>query len=362
MNNQYPTQTSGKFLLHLQTGRYITLFTLFICIYCFPIHISAQTSPLPGVMPTLTDSTEFDPEQFTLGNDFIGFYTKGWFPRPFPGHSLSILFPSTHIVFCFDRTNNLRPRGIGEIRNSFTHKDPFADSEHREFAKAGVRDDLDDDYPESSFNETGFVYQLHLPIPLMLRTSLMYRWGGVVAYAPDNEQSFLGRDGQLHSFQEVRVLALREHLLCGSLGITIPLYGVFADLLEQAAINSYYYFTAGISADYVVSSKASHYFQIADVKNDLRYASNQTDTTQYLETSLLKNGMLPDIARLRPTAEFALGWSVGANATTPFGGFSAQFSSELFARVPLIGYLTDNSWSTIVVGVRILFGYQWLFR
>lgn len=335
---------------------------LLFCLTCFQANIKAQTLPVPGIIPTLTDSTEIDPETFSLGNDFIGFYSHGWFPRPYSGHSLSVKFPSTHLVFCFDRTNNLRPRGVGEIRNNFSHTNPFADSDFQEFAKAGVRNDSDSDYPESSFNDTGFLYQLHLPIPLMARASLMYRWGGVVAYSADNEQSFLGRDGLLHTFQEVRTLALREHILSGSLGVTIPLYGVFADLLEQAAINSYYYLSIGVLYDYVVSSKTSHYFQIADVKNDLRYASNQTDTTQFLDNSLIRNGMLPDLERFRPSLEFAVGWSVGANGTTPFGGFSAQFSTELFAQIPLAGYLTDNSWYTTMVGIRMFFGYQWLFK
>jgi hypothetical protein len=333
--------------------------------------------PLPSLDSLSLDSLEkldnLDVERFRLSQDeFISYYSHGWFPTPFPASALSLI--TSGISFRIDDANGIRPPGTARMLNSFSPRNPFDETEQRRVLRPnrkGNRDaDYEDSYPQDDGAPSllGLRYSLNLPIPAILRVGASYNWCRSLLYADDRTKQYLGNDGEPVDFQEVSVLQRDETSLTGMFGVTIPIYGAFLKPVEDAAVASYYYVYLGASADYVLTSRITQYVQIANAKEDLRYANG-------LDTMRLVDGVhLPGTVQWRPNVEvaFGAGWSFGANIPrvtiggASFGGgqFGMEFTAELFGSFPTTGIFADGTggtlWRPYLVGVRTAIGYQWI--
>jgi len=78
---------------------------------------------------------------------------------------------------------------------------------------------------------------------------------------------------------EGAVIHLAEHNIGLSIHTIIPVWGAF--VFEQNSFSSYYYIKAGVSWEFPLASEATQYFQILDVKDDLRYRSG-ADTVRVM--------------------------------------------------------------------------------
>jgi hypothetical protein len=288
------------------------------------------------------DDLGLDPEGFEFESDLIGHYSHGWFPQPYSASSLSI---GLNVFWSdvFDRATNIRPSGFHPTTDAFSWHDPFIGNE-QEIMQAGKNEEEDDDYPETGYSEYLLSYLYNLPMPAILRGDLWLRNSDGLLFSNDTTRSYLSLSGQKHALKEVGVAHLSEYVLGGSFGLNIPVYGVFLES-EVGTIASYYYIHAGVSAGYVLVSKATQYAQIANAKDELRYG-NGRDTVNYL-----LNVKLADLNRFRTGLDFAAGWNVAA--------FFGVFTFEAFFSVPMNSVLKDVEWQQYVAGFRIGLGYQW---
>jgi hypothetical protein len=334
--------------------------------------------PLPSLDSLSLDSLEkmdnLDMERFRLSDDeFIKYYSHGWFPTPFPASALSLV--GAGFGFRIDDAPGIRPQGTVRMLNGFSSKNPFDETKQRRVLRPDRKGNRDADY-ESSYPEDGgpadrigLRYSLHLPIPAILRVGATYNWGRSLLYADDRTKDYLGNDGERVNFQEVSVLQRDETSLTGMFGVTIPVYGAFLKPVEEAAVASYYYVHLGAAVDYVLTSRITQYVQIANVKEDLRYF-NGLDTTR-----LLDGVRLPGTVQWRPNVEvaFGMGWNIGATIprvniggqSLGGGQFGLEATAELFGSFPTMGIFSDGAggtvWRTYIVGVRATIGYQWMY-
>lgn len=296
---------------------------------------------------SLWKSIGLDPEGPDMGDlvdDFIKHYSHGWFPQAFAARSLSFttLFPYADV---FDRAHGIRSSGFVPTTAPFTHSNPYRSGE-REIQQPNLNKEIEDAvYPVTNFSEYGLSFTLNLPMPAILRADATLQIADGLLFSNDTTRSYLTLAGNKGSLKEVNTLFLNQYALAGKIGVSIPFYGVFL-VSEAVTIGSYYYLNVGVSGAYTVSSKATQYVQLANVKEDLRYGNGMDTLT------LIDNRTLNQLDRVRTAAEVALGWNVSAEFGTFF--FEAFFSRQLNS------VLKDADWKQSYVGLRLGIGYQWL--
>ncbi|MCC7439421.1 MAG: hypothetical protein IT211_13095 [Armatimonadetes bacterium] len=284
------------------------------------------------------------PDMNDLVDDLIKHYSHGWFPQAFAARSLSFtaLFPYADV---YDHANDIRSSGFVPTTAPFNHGDPYSSGE-REIQQPNQNKEIEDAvYPVTNFSEYGFSFTLNLPMPAILRADAALQIADGVLFSNDTTRSYLTLAGNKGSLKEVNTLFLNQYAVAGKIGISIPFYGVFL-VSEAVTIGSYYYLNVGVSGAYTVSSKATQYVQLANVKEDLRYGNGMDTLT------LMDQRTLNQLDRVRTGAEVALGWNVSAEFGT--------FFFEAFLSRQLNSVLKDADWKQYYVGFRLGIGYQWL--
>ncbi|MFY7999039.1 MAG: hypothetical protein ACOVSW_10630 [Candidatus Kapaibacteriota bacterium] len=308
-------------------------------------------------------------ETESMLSDFLGYYLHGWLPTPFPAHSI-YLFSS--IAWIINDANNIQFPSLPRINSGFSPRSPYSHEDDRkprprstgasDTARAG-------DYVNTEYDDVDILYEIALPIPLMLRVGVGYAYQRSVLFAKDRTMSGLSPDGtgERIPLQEIHTLDMQEHFLRGTFGVKIPIYGAFADMLDQR-ISSYYYLYLGAQAQYNVFNRAVQHAQLQALKpgeNRFRYGSRvitNEGTSQMLEngtdTLQLWNAPMPTLQKLRIQPEIAFGWGVSgeANIGQIQAGLAAIF--ELYGVVPLQTVTTDTPWRQWIVGGRVAIGWH----
>ena len=302
-----------------------------------------------------------DPDDFDFDTEQIYHLSRGWFPTPSKGASLSlskdVFYSDVH-----DRTTGLRTAALKSTTEPFDWHNPYAcglfdyffdegltgglfgGCEERTILKVNSDEATDERYPRSSFSEWGLRFLYHLPFPAVLRAEGAYRSVQGMIFSEDTSRSYLSLEGVPRSFREITAVHHSQHVLSGAIGLQIPIYGIFFDS-DFGEIGSYYYLYGGVGADYGVATKTIQYAQIADAKDQLRYHNGQDTVTVMLESNT------PGINRLRTSIEGAMGW----NFTAEF----FVFGFEAFISVPTTSLVTDGEWKEYYAGLRFNIGYQW---
>ncbi len=284
-----------------------------------------------------------NPEDYSFESDLIGHYSHGWFPQANTGRSLSI--SSTGLFSdVYDVAHGIRPRSFVPTTAPFDGHDPY-DGGERTILKTNSDEEADEGYPTTSYTEYMLRYTYNLPMPAVLRASAGLRITDGILFSDDTTRSYLGLNGAPQPLKEVGVAHLKEYLLAGSIGVNIPVYGVFLES-EAASIASYYYLHVGVTAAYSMSSRLTQYAQIANAKSELRYG-NGVDTV-----TLLYRSRLEDLNKVRTSIDLAVGWNFAIEFFT--------FSLEAFGSYPLDQVVNDADWRQYYVGLRGSIGYQWL--
>ncbi|MBE2188398.1 MAG: hypothetical protein KGZ71_12125 [Desulfobulbaceae bacterium] len=256
--------------------------------------VLAQIEGEDQQLDSLWNLEDLNPDDYDFTEDFPMTYSKGWFPRPLKttfGIGLSYAGGSTH-----DAATKMRSNSFVPTYNGFQGGYGFK-TDQQEIKKQGS-EDFEDEYPEPTLWDlglTGFFSSKYLILEAQANYS---RTHGILS-SIDDTRSFLNLAGHKQKFLEGAVVHIADHNIRLSLGLTIPIYGAF--VFESFSISSYYYIQGGVVFEFPVSSKATQYFQILDVKDDLRYG-NGTDTVRVMHDVKLKT--LTDV---RKSFEIAIG-------------------------------------------------------
>ncbi len=302
-----------------------------------------------------------DPEDFDFDTEQIYHLSRGWFPTPTRGGSLSL---SANVLYAdvHDRTSGLRTEALKPTTAPFDRHDPYAcgffdyfldegltggffgGCEERTIRKANSDEATDERFPRSGFFEIGLRFLYHLPFPAVLRAEGAYRSVQGVIFSEDTSRSYLSLEGLPRSFREIGVVHHQQYGVSGAVGLQIPVYGVFFDS-DFGQLGSYYYIYGGIGGDYGVATRTLQYSQIADAKDQIRYRNGQDTVTLMLESNT------DGINRLRTSVEGAIGWN-----------FTAEFivlGFEAFISAPTTSLVSDGDWKEYYAGFRFNIGYQW---
>lgn len=347
----------------------------------FSVEVTAQlTIPLPGRRtPTKPKSAsellkeEANKPQAADGdenesmlNDFLGFYSHGWLPTPFPAQSIYALRSAAWII---NDANQLTFSALPRINKTFSPVNPYSSDDDRKPRPRGVN--LEDtaragDYYNSEYNDINLLYEVHLPVPLMLRVGVGYIYQRGVLFAKDRTSNVLSPDdnGKLIPIQEIHTLDMQEHFLKGAFGVKIPIYGAFADMLDQR-ISSYYYLYLGAQAQYNIFNRAVQHAQIVPfdasetrIKYGERFDLNGEGIKNGTDTVQVWNAPMPTLNKLRIQPEVAFGWGLSGevNAGQIQAGLAVMM--ELFATLPLQTVTSDAAWRQYIVGARVAIGWH----
>ena len=292
-------------------------------------------------------------EDFDFNVDQIYTYSRGWFPTPYQASSISFfgdfIYSDVH-----DRATGLRSSALVPTTEPFDWHDPYNcsglgkffgfDCREKQILAKNSDEPLEDGYPRTYLTELGLRFLYHLPFPAILRAEAMYRGSEGLLYSEDTSRSYLSFDGSPRPFREISVLYHNQDAVAGSIGLQIPVWGVFFDS-DFSSIGSYYYVFGNVSADYALFRRTIQYAQIADAKDQIRY-ENEQDTVTLMNTTSPKG-----IRQLRTS------WEAGMGV-----GFSAEFvvlGLEAFLSVPMTSMLDDGDWKQYYAGLRFSIGYQW---
>lgn len=296
-------------------------------------------------------------EEQSLLNDFLGFYTHGWFPTPFPAQSI-FLFSSW--AWIINDANNITFPSLPRINKPFSPVNPYSNDDDRKPRPSTNGKEIPDragDYYNSEYDDVDVIYEISMPIPAILRVGVGYAYQRGVLFSQDRSFHGLARNnsGELIPLQEIHTLDMQEHFLKGTFGVKIPIYGAFADMLDQR-ISSYYYLYLGGQVQYNVFNRAVQHSQLiqpgADFVYGTRFSSNGTDTVQ------IWNAPMPTLNKLRIQPEVAFGWGLSGevNAGSIQAGLAVMM--ELFATLPLQTVTSDAAWRQYIVGARFAIGWH----
>lgn len=301
----------------------------------------AQSNELP-------DLDSINPDEFEVESDMLGRHSAGWFPRPYPGYTLSFMVAGGQGSDVWDKASGLRSTALVPTTFAFTHRNPYANNDQRTiikpFARTDDSDGEEDEYPETDYEEYSLLFTANLPFPAVVRAEAGLLVTDGILFSSDKTRRFLAYSGTRQSFHEVGVLHREEWLLKGSIGVDVPVYGAFVQV-EDLVISSYYYVHGSVTGVALISGKSTQYAQIADVKDGLRYA-NGTDTVR-----LQPRGEWDNVHSFRTALSVGIGWNI-----------SVQFFSlrlEPFIMIPLTSVLRDAEWKQYMGGIRLSLGYQW---
>lgn len=303
--------------------------------------------------------TSPEAEAESMLNDFLGYYSHGWLPIPFATQSLYFLSSSAWII---NDANNISFTALPRINGRFSPVNPYSNDDDRKprprLSSNAADTNRTGDYYNSEYDDIMLVYELGLPVPLMLRLGIGYAYQRGVLFAKDRTFNGLAGDnsGRLIPLQEFHTLDMQEHYLTGLAGVKIPIYGAFADLFDQR-ISSYYYLYLGAQAQYNVFNRAVHHSQLIQTGSEFRYGSrggiqNGTDTLQ------LWNAPMPTLPQWRIQPEIAFGWGVSGEASIFGSQFGAAALMEVFGVLPYQTVTTDAAWRQYLVGFRFAVGWH----
>lgn len=288
----------------------------------------------------LPNLDSLDAENYTVESDLMGFSSSGWFPRPFPGGSLSLGFVGGDT---WDKAASIRSAAFSPTKFPMSHSNPYGNSSERRVKKR-FSDEEEDDIPQTNMVEYTLNATFNMPLPCILRADAGLLIATSQLFSSDRTRSFLSDNGTPHGFHEVTSYHFVDYMLKGSIGVQVPVYGAFVQG-EDIGMSSYYYVFGEYTALYSVDRLATQFAQIADAKDDLRY-NNGLDTVVVHSTS--------DIAEMntfRPSVVVGVGWSANA--------YVLCFTFEVFAGLPLRPVLRDADWKQYTGGISFTLGYQW---
>ena len=372
------TQYVSRYLQRLKFSAFTLFFVAFFAVL-FSAEVSAQLNiPLPGRRkPSKPKSAsellkeEANKPQSANGdenesmlNDFLGFYSHGWLPTPFPAQSL-FLFSS--LAWMINDANQLTFSSLPRINKPFSPVNPYSDDDDRKPRPKSTTEEIPEragDYYNSEYDDVDIIYEIAMPIPAIVRVGVGYAYQRGVLFSKDRQMRGLSRkgDGELIPLEEWHTLDMQEHFLKGTFGVKIPIYGAFADMLDQR-ISSYYYLYIGGQLQYNVFNRAVQHAQLIQPDKDFVYGSrsdvitreeiaNGTDTLQ------VWNAPMPTLNKLRIQPEVAFGWGLSGevNAGQIQAGLAVMM--ELFATLPLQTVTSDAAWRQYIVGARVAIGWH----
>jgi hypothetical protein len=309
-----------------------------------------------------------DLENPSLGNDFLRYYSHGWFPVPFPAHSVYIV---SNGAWAINVGDNLRLSGVPRTTAPFNFRSPFANDSLRQ-PKNSITQQRSGDYPEEEYDCISIFYEIGLPIPAILRVGVGYEWTTAVLFADDKTRSFLSpTTGAKTPVQEIHTLRVDQGNIKVSAGVKIPVRGVFVDMLEMGRISSYYYLYLGAQGAYNVRRTGSQYAQIASNSDVLAFANRNggaTDTIRVWEGSLPNTpaSVIPSIPQASIMPEIAIGWGISGEITLFSTDIGVAGMVEAFYQFPTTPVALENTtpsaWQLSFVGLRIAFGWHRGFR
>ena len=193
-------------------------------------------------------------------------YSAGYFPIP-----MNWSF-TTGIIFQPAILNNtarhIRPTGLA--RTNFDYSGVF----HSDDAYLDYKQKFSDDNESNSLDNDSYGIGLELlltpklGIPVQLRASSLITWNTGMLYSEDKSKSFLDYNSHSRNYLEVGVILLEETIFELNTGINIPIYGAF--ISQQTDFSSLYTLYLGTNITKVISSSATQYLQIGDVKDKIR--------------------------------------------------------------------------------------------
>lgn len=231
-------------------------------------------------LDSLWNLEELNPEDFDFSPDFAITFSKGWFPRPLKTTMGIGIFYSGGSLY--DVANRLRSISFIPTYNGFQGDYGFKKDQEK-IKKKNSKDD-EDDFPEASIWDLG-ISTIFSSKYLLLEGKAYYSRSHGILSSIDDTRSFLNLAGKKQKFLEGAVVHLAEHNIGLSVNTIIPIWGAF--VFEQNSMSSYYYLKAGITWEFPIASEATQYFQILDVKDDLRYRSG-ADTVRVMFEEKLK--------------------------------------------------------------------------
>lgn len=278
---------------------------------------------------------------FKLEDDLFDHYSHGWFPSCYNAREFTIYGSSFSDVF--DKANNIRSNSFVSTTNGFCGSSPYSKRSYRDIKVMDKDENTDEGYPVTNNDEYKFYLIQNLLIPLQLRFDGGLRISEGMLFADDTTRSFLSLSGVKQNFQEVSVLHLKEHSAVVNIGLQMPVYGIFFKS-NIISVSSFYYLRGSIGASYAITTDATQYIQIADIKNQLRYSNAQ-------DTATLSNAIrLPNLNRFRYELEFSAGWHLSFERVI--------FNFELYSTYPISSVINDAVWKQYIVGIRTGLGIQ----
>lgn len=300
------------------------------------------------VLNTPQDTSAFDPEK-PLGNEFLRHSSRGWFPIPFSAHSI---FLWGNIEFPLNFGSDLRFPSLPLTTNPFSFTDPYKDNDSRKPFKIGSRTEREGNYPTSYNDGIGVLYELSLPIPVMFRFGARYAWQGTMLYSVKSGVRYLFSNTVENptSVNIINNLFVEEKRVVGLAGIKIPIYGVFADFVDQR-VASYYYLALAANGNYTFWQNTLQYAHILTEDNQLRFP-NRTDTLQRW------NAPMQGFPQTRINVDVAVGWGVSGEVS--FGQFQAGLAAlmEIFCTIPTSQLIQGVEWRQYSLGARVIIGWH----
>jgi hypothetical protein len=300
------------------------------------------------ILKTPQDTSEFDPEN-PMSNDFLRHSSRGWFPIPFAAHSIYLASP---IDFPLNFADGVRFGGLPTTKNPYSLRNPYSDDDKRYPFKVGSRTDREGSFPNNYYDGLGILYEISLPIPLMLRFGARYAWQGTVLFSSNPDFRFRSTNtAETLSLAElVNTILVEERKVEGLAGIKIPIYGVFADLIDQR-VSSYYYLSLAAMGSYSFWHNATQYAQVLTSSDSLRFP-NKTDTTQRW------NAPLANFNQTRINVDVALGWGLSGEVALGSVDVGLAAMMELFCTIPTGTIVSGVEWRQYSVGGRFAIGWH----
>ncbi|TAE31403.1 MAG: hypothetical protein EAZ92_02770 [Candidatus Kapaibacterium sp.] len=300
------------------------------------------------VLNTPQDTTEFDPEK-PLENEFLRHSSRGWFPIPFSAHSI---FFWSDIAFPLNFGSDIRFSTLPTTTHPYSFTNPYTENEQRRPFRVGSKTEREAEFPEDYLRDAGLMYELSLPIPIMFRFGAHYVWQGTSLFSNNTAGRFLPNNAAETPVpvQLVNNLFVEEQRLEGLAGIKIPIYGVFADFVDQR-LASYYYLSVAALGSYTTWHNALQYAQILAPNNDVRFTSRSDTTRRW-------NAPLPNFNERRINIDVAVGWGVSGDFSVLNIQAGFAFLAEVYCTIPTQPLVQNIEWRQYAAGVRINFGWH----
>lgn len=263
-----------------------------------------------------------------IQNGIVLNYNYGWFITPPKITRFSIFVQTGDVI---DYASNLRSKSFVPTNNAFTSS--LIKSSQRDIYKKNNKEDTESDYPETGSFAIGLDFQFKLPLlPFFSRTMAGISWDDGLINSIDKSKQFLTSSGSLKTIKEVNFIWLEETNLLISSGIQIPFWSGYYTMGKNQATSvfSSYYLYLGFAGRYALKSDATQFVQIADPKDEIRYA-NGRDTL-----NLFKEKELKSLQHFKTYIDLKLGSDI--NLFFMLGRF------ELTTQIPVNSVLKDAQW------------------